>query len=132
MPQLQSIVLTDRASTPVAHTFTPRDIDANGVGVVVESSGVPIGENRLTVSVKKRTTKFECQVRLTLPVVVTETVNGIASPVIVRTAQANLTVFFDEKSTEQERKDAIGMLASALETSKTLVNDTLVKLEGVY
>lgn len=62
----------------------------------------------------------------------TETINGVSRPVVVRTAYANLSVTFDEKSTEQERNDAIGLMASALATGKVLVNDTLVKLEGVY
>jgi hypothetical protein len=67
-----------------------------------------------------------------LPVVVTETINGVASPVVVRTAFVTLQAVFDEKSTEQERTDAIGLMSSALATGKVLVNDALVKLEGVY
>jgi hypothetical protein len=41
-------------------------------------------------------------------------------------------VVFDEKSTKQERDDTIGLMASALGTSKVLINDALVNLEGVY
>jgi hypothetical protein len=133
MPQLQSVILTDRTpGTPANLTFVPREIDANGVGTVVNSSGVPIGEKRLTVSVKKKSSRYNAQVRLTLPVVVTETVNGISRPVVVRTAYVNVDATFDERSTEQERTDAIGLLASALGTGKVLVNDALVKLESVY
>jgi hypothetical protein len=50
----------------------------------------------------------------------------------VRTGYVNLSTSFDETSTEQERTDAIGMMSSALATSKVLVNDALVKNEGVY
>lgn len=133
MPQLQNVVLTDRTPvTPVNLTFVPRDIDSKGVATVVNNAGVPIGEKRCTVSMKKTNARYQGEVRLTLPVVVTETVNGVSRPVVVRTAYANLSVTFDEKSTEQERKDAIGLMASALETGKVLINDTLVKLEGVY
>lgn len=53
MPQLQNIVLTDRATTPVNHTFVPRDIDRNGVATVVESTGVPVGENQLSISLTR-------------------------------------------------------------------------------
>jgi hypothetical protein len=80
----------------------------------------------------KRNNRYHGEVRLSLPVVVTETINGVASPIVVRTAFVSLSATFDEKSTEQERNDAIGMMSSALATSKTLVNDALVKLEGVY
>lgn len=133
MPQLQSVVLTDRTPvTPVNLTFVPRDIDANGVGTVVNTPGTPIGEKRLTVSMKKRNSRYIGQARLTLPVVATETINGVSRPIVVRTAYVNVDVTFDEKSTEQERTDAIGLMASALGTGKVLVNDALVKLEGVY
>lgn len=132
MPQLQSIVLTDRTPvTPVNFTFDPRDID-KGVGAVINSSGVPIGDKRLTVSMKKTGTRYKGELRLTLPVIATETINGVSRPVVIRTSYVTLDVTFDEKSTEQERNDAIGMMYSALATSKTLVNDTLVKLQGVY
>lgn len=133
MPQLQNLVLTDRTPvTPVNFTFVPRDIDPNGVGAVVFSSGTPIGEKRCTVLMKKRNNRYHGEVRLSLPVVVTETINGVASPVVVRTAHVALTATFDEKSTQQERDDAIGMLSSGLAVSKILINDALVKLEGVY
>jgi hypothetical protein len=132
MPQLQNLVLTDRAATPVDHTFTPRDI-TDGVGAVVESSGVPIGDKRVTVSLNRTgTNRYKPQVRFTFPVVQTETINGVSRPTVVRTAYADLTFNFDQSSTEQERKDAVGMVQSALDASETLTNDLLVKLEGIY
>lgn len=132
MPQLQPVVLTDRAATPVNHTFSPQDV-ANGVGSVVEYDGVPIGNNILTVGVKRNGVgNYKGTLTLTLPVVATETVNGVDTPKVVRTAYATLVVTFAPDSSEQERKDLIGMLASALDPSKTLVNDALVKLLAVY
>lgn len=132
MPQLQNVVLTDRAATPVAHTFTPDDIKS-GVGTVIETTGVPVGNSRLSVSHRKTPSGVhKAELRLAVPVVVNETVNGVTRPTIVRTAYADLTFSFDSSSTEQERKDIVGMLQSALEPGKTLVNDTVVKLQGVY
>lgn len=132
MPQLQSLVITDRTpTTPVNLTFVPKDI-VNGVGTVVNAAGVPIGEKKLSVSQKRSGSRYKGEVRLTLPVVVTETINGVSRPVVVRTAFVALTATFDETSTQQERDDAIGLMASALATGKVLVNDTLVKLENVY
>lgn len=133
MPQLQTLVLQDRTTpTPVNFTFVPRDIDAKGVGTVVNNAGTPIGEKRVTVSMKKRNSRYYGQVRISLPVVATETVNGVSKPVVVRTAFINVDVTFDEKSTEVERNDAVGFMRSALLGSNLLVNDALVKLEGVY
>lgn len=132
MPQLQSLVLTDRTpTTAVDHTFAPRDIKS-GVGAVVESSGVPIGDNRFTISLRQINNRYKAQMQLAVPVVQTQTINGVSTPVVVRTAYADLTFTFDSTSTEQERNDIVGMLASSLGTSKTLVNDTVVKLQGVY
>jgi hypothetical protein len=132
MPQLQNVILTDRTPvTPVNLTFVPRDIK-DGVGETVNNAGTPIGEKRFTVSMKRNGSRFKGEIRLTLPVVVTEVINGVSTPKVVRTGYVNLSTSFDETSSEQERTDAIGMMSSALATSKVLVNDALIKNEGVY
>lgn len=134
MPQLQNLVLTDRASTPVAHTFTPQDVVAN-VGTVVESTGVPVGNNQFSISLKKpgaSGSRFKATIKLALPTVATQVINGVSTPVVVRTAYADLTFTFDATSTLQERKDIVGMLMSALDPSKVLVNDVVTNLQGVY
>lgn len=132
MPQLQSLVLTDRAATPVDHTFVPLGI-TNGMAEVVESSGVPIGNNSVKVALNKTPAgRYKAVLKLVFPVVQTQTINGVDTPVVVRTSYINMDFTFEATSTLQERKDAIGMAASALGASKTLVNDTLTKLEGVY
>lgn len=133
MPQLQNIVLTDRATTPVNHTFVPRDIDRNGVATVVESTGVPVGENQLSISLTRTPAgKFRIMEKLTLPVVQIQTINGVSTPIVVRTAHVEVKFTFDSTSTEQERKDAVGMLASGFDPAKPLTNDTIVKLQNPY
>lgn len=133
MPQLQSIVLTDRASTPVAHTFVPLDIK-NGVGYVVERGASPIGNAELSISLRQvaNSGRYVATVKLTRPTVVVETVNGVSTSKIQRVAYGEATFKFEETSTENERNDFIGMFADAFGASKTLVNDTIVKLTGVY
>lgn len=131
MPNLQNLVLTDRATTPVNHTFTPGD-SGNGVGVVVETTGVPTGESRFSISNRRVGEKIKGKAVLTIPVVQNETVNGISRPVVVRTAIISMDVTFAKDSTEQERNDAIGMFASSLQTTKVLVHDTFVKAQGVF
>jgi hypothetical protein len=61
-----------------------------------------------------------------------QTINGIVTPVVVRTAYAELMFTFSESSSEQERKDCVGMMADSLAASKVLINDTVVKLQGIY
>lgn len=131
MPALQTLTLQDRAATPVTHTFVPRDI-VNGVGTVVEYTGVPVGEATLTLSMKKSSDKARGRLVLKRPVIQTQTINGISSPVVVRTAYGQIDLTFDMGSSEQERTDMLGMLQQALQTSKTFVNDAFVKLEGIY
>lgn len=132
MPQLQNIVLTDRAATPVNHTYTPRDI-VGGVAEVVESTGVPIGDNRFTVSLKETAQgRFKGVLKGQFPIVQNQTINGVTTPVVVRTSYCTMEFSFDKSSTEQERKDCVGLMQSSLDASKTLVNDSIVKLQGVY
>jgi len=131
MPDLQSIAVNDRETTPITHTFTPRSKE-NGVGITGESSGVPVGENTLSVSMRKVGSKYKGRLRIVMPVVVTQTIDSVDSPLVTRTAYADLQVTFDESSSTQERDNLIGMLADSLGTAKTLVNDSLVELEGVY
>lgn len=132
MPQLQTLVLTDRKATPVAHTFTPFDIK-NGVGTVVEQTGVPVGNNRFTVSLRRTgNARYKAQLQLVMPVTQNETINGIVTPKVVRTAYADVSFTFDATSSDQERKDLVGMLQSSLDAAKVLVNDTVVNLQGVY
>lgn len=133
MPQLATLVLKDRTPvTPVDHIFVPKDI-VDGIGTVVESTGVPVGDNRVAISLRQTPNgSYKGTVRLTLPEVQNQTINGITSPIVVRTAYAEATFTFAQSSTEQERTNAVGMLADALATSKAVVNDTIVKLQGVY
>lgn len=132
MPQLQNLVLTDRATTPVAHTFVPRDVAAN-VGTVEESTGVKIGDKSFSIS-KRQTPngKFRVQMKLTVPVVVNETINGVTVPSVAYTSYVDASFTFDPKSSTQDRKDVVGMFQSAFDPSKTLVNDTVVGLQGIY
>lgn len=139
MPALQPVVLTDRATTPVNYTLVPTGEapQKNGGHVtgrvaVADTSGNLLSEKVLLVGSRRTAGRLRSQVRLTIPVVVTETINGVATPRTVRTAYVNMDVSFALDSTEQERNDAIGMFASALQTSKTLVHDTVVKGQNIW
>lgn len=132
MPQLQNLVIKDRAATPVSHTFTPRDI-LSGVGAVVESSGVPIGENRITLSLSKTSAgRFKPVLKGSFPIVQTQTINGVSTPVVVRTAYFELTLSFDGSSTRDERNNVVGLLQNSLDAAQALTTGVLVDLQGVY
>lgn len=133
MPTLQSVVLTDRAATPVNHTLTPSGrVPSTGVATVSKSDGTLIGEKKLSISTRRSGGKSKTRLLLTLPTVATEVINGVSNPKVLRTAYVDVTFTFDQYATEQERKDAVGMIQSAFDPSKVLVNDTIVKNEMVY
>lgn len=132
MPQLQNLVITDRKTTPASHTFTPRDI-VNGVGTVIEAGATPLGDNRISYQLARTANgRYKAHVKYVFPVVQTQTVNGVSSPVVVRTAYAEVHFNFDQTSTEAERNDVVGMVEKSLYANQPLTTDTVVKLQGVY
>lgn len=131
MAQAASIVVNDRKTTPVAHTFAPRRVET-GLASFVESATVPIGESNLTLRWRKSGKRFYQRVTLSVPALVMETINGVSVPSVPRVALIDCTFRFDETSTEQERADAVGMFQNALAAAQGVPNGTLVKLEGVW
>lgn len=132
MPQLQQMVLQDRANPPVDHTFTPRNI-VGGVGELVESQGVPVGEKRFTVSLRKtQNGRYKATLKLAIPVVAAKLVDGISTPTVVRTAYVEVNTDFAGTSSKEERDDAIGLMASALASDNAMINSVISDLEGIY
>lgn len=138
MPSLQPVVLTDRQTTPVNFTLSPtgelQKIGGSTIGrvAVADVSGNLMSEKVLTIGSRRTAGRLRSTLRLAVPVVVTETINGVAVPRVVRTAYINLDASFALDSTEQERNDVVGMFASALQSTKVLVHDTLVKGQSIW
>jgi hypothetical protein len=125
-----NLVLTDRAGTPVNHTFTP-DGKPNGIVTWVESNGVKVGDKTFTVGWRTSASRRRVSLRLVVPVVADQTINGISSPSVIRTAYANVDFNFDVRSTKQERDDIVGMLATAIAKATTQVDKAIVDLERI-
>lgn len=131
MAQAASVVVNDRATTPVAHTFAPRRISTD-LALFVETGSVPFGERKLSISQRQSGGKYRVRVKLENPVLVTETVNGVSVPTVPRTSFADVTFTFDQYSTLQERKDTVGMFANALAAAQTMVDSSVTGLEGIW
>jgi hypothetical protein len=132
MPQMTPIVLTDNQAND--HSFAPRGKDPqSGVATLVKSTGVPVGDERLTIG-RTRTPQGREKVsfKLTLPVVASETINGVARPTILRTAYADVTLSFEGTSTEQERANARTMLADLLNNSESVASAVIDDLDYLY
>lgn len=127
-----NLVITDRAATPLSHTFTPDGDDANGVHVFSEKTSVPAGNSRFTASLRQSSGKFRPTLKLAIPVTQTQTINGVSNPVVVRTAYAEVNFTFDALSSEQERADTVGLLVASLNVGQTQINDMIVKLSDIW
>lgn len=133
MPNLQSLVLTDRQSTPVNYTLNPVK-EEEGVGHVAatDASGALITEKRFSIGSRRSGTRVKTTLKLRIPTIVTETVNGVSVQVVQKEAFVDCTFNFSTDSTEAERNDVVGMFASALAVNKPLVHDTLVKAQSIW
>jgi len=131
MPAISNLVLTDRAGTPVDHTFVPDGIP-NGIATWVESSGVKVGDKMVTLGQRKSASRNRVSLKIAIPVVATETINGVDNPKVVRTAYANVDFNFDRTSSRQERADLVGQLYEALSSSTTQLDKAIVDLESIY
>lgn len=131
MPAIQNLVLTDRATTPVNHTFIPRGTPA-GVATLVSSNGTAVADKLFTLSTRRANGKVKVRLVLRIPVVQTETINGISKPKVVRESISDHTFTFSAESTQQERDDHVGMFMSALDSSKVIVDGAVVELADVY
>jgi phage tail tape-measure protein len=127
-----NIVINDRAGTPVAHTYTPDGDDKNGVHLYSEKGSVPAGNPKYSISLRNSAGRYRGSIRLAIPVVQTQTINGVSAPVVVRTAYVEVNTSFDQLSSTQERADAIGLMANSLAAAQTQLNDLLVNLSDIY
>lgn len=136
MPALQPLVVTDRATpTPVNHTLNPVGPGPErGYGTVgaADATGTSFSEKRLTIGRRQSGNRIRTTERWSFPVVVTETINGVPVPSVVRVAYVDVTFNFERGHTEQERKDVVGMIYSAHAVGKALVEDTIVKNQDVW
>lgn len=135
MPAFQSLVLTDRQTTPVNHTLLPKGKDQSGSVYVValpDSSGASITETRFSLGKRRTSDRSRSTLKLRKPRIVTETINGVAAPKVDLENYVDVTFNFSTRATEQERKDIVGMLESALAVAKTLVNDFVVKDQDIW
>lgn len=120
MPAFASIAGSDygaHGATPVVHTYLPSGIDGNGVATYVEAGATSLDDLKVTLS--KRVTSENGRLKMTLklqwPITATETINGVASPKLLRTAYAELTLTADAASTVQERENILQALRTICE-----------------
>jgi hypothetical protein len=128
MSAFAPIVLKDFAD--VEHTFNPRDIK-NGVATYVESTGVPVADKTVSVSVNRTTTgRMKITYKAAIPIVQDVTINGVSKPTVVRTGYADISFTFDSTSSLTERRDFRRLIVTALDDSG--LEDSIDLLATVY
>lgn len=146
MPALGNLVINDGATAPVAHTFKPIMLDANGIAHYADQiSGVPIGYARVTVNVKQapatlapgsnaKSTVNRVRFKVEVPVLeVTSpsTGSGIQpAPTVAYTTMASLEFVIPTRTAELDRKHILAYAKNLL--SNALATDLVVNMEAVY
>lgn len=118
MPQAGNIVISDGATTPVAHTFTPIGKDSNGViwwEQITPVPTTPLGAKRIgykqtrAMDAKKRETGVsQASWSLHVPTLETLSTNdaGLLPPATLAYKEvARFNFDLAERSTKQERRD---------------------------
>lgn len=127
-----NLILQDRAATPLTRTFSPAGMDPNGVHVFTEKTAIPIANSQYTARISKGKSAYNVTLRLAMPVVQTQTINGVSSPVTLRTNYIEVKASVSLTSTDQERKDLVGIMAYSLNTGVGMINDMLVNVTDIY
>lgn len=119
-----NLTINDGQAVPVAHTFVAQGVDSNGVAQWIEkTAGSFIGFLRLTMSAKVPPAStgrpLVHELRLVIPTVVTETINGVSTQKQVRSILATAKFVVPSDSTLAERKDACNFVANTLRDTAT-------------
>lgn len=133
MPAIQPVVVTDRKATPVNYTLNPVSKEGDVVVVAAaDASGSPITEIRLSASTRRTPTRVRSTLKFRVPIVSTQTVNGVTTPIVLREGFADVTFNFAKDHTKAERNDVVGIVHSALMSNKILINNAVVEGESYF
>lgn len=127
MSQLIEITLNDGTSNLI---FKPAGIDSTGVASLVNGNGVIIANKKHSISSRTTTDRRKGTLKLDIPVVVDETVNGISQPKQVRKAYVRVDFDFSVMSTTAERVAARNLTVSALKSA--LAESVIDNNETIY
>lgn len=130
MPQF--VPVTIGGAGGVSHNYKPRDITA-GVATLVESTGIPIGDRRISLSTtRSQNGKVKLVIKFAQPVVENVTVNGVTRPTVTRTNYSEMSFNFDGSSTKNDRDDLRFQMKEFLDTLNPLTVGYIHDLEGLY
>lgn len=138
MPAIGNVVISDGATTPVAHTFAPVGIDGTVATYADRSGGIPVGYWTLSIGlrepVKNGAAVYKVTAKLLLPILEQtspSTATGIQpAPTVGYTMAANVEFLLPARSTLQNRKDVLALCKNAL--ANGLFTSVVENLENIY
>lgn len=139
MAAIANVVINDGLATPVAHTFAPVTIDAQGVAKWADrSGGISVGFPTLSYSLKNPTgnsKSYKMTAKVTLPVLEQtspSTSTGIQpAPVVGYNLIANVEMVLPERSTTQDRKNLLAYVKNFM-ANASVVTAGVENYETVY
>lgn len=131
MATFANVVVNDRETSPVAHTFVATSRPSGDSILLKESGIVPAGDSIMLARVQRMPDgSYRCRLNTKIPVLGTRVADGITSYEVLDEANLETIIRFSARSTLQFRKNAIGIHANALAASVATVNDAFTKVEG--
>lgn len=132
MPAIAALTINDGAATPVAHTFSPANIDVAGVAKWEDRvGGVPLGFPTVTLSMR-RPSKASRNYRLTAKVVypVTETIAPSNFPSKAYDLIGTVEFVLPDRASLQQRKDLAAFVKNYL--ANAVITSCVENLDSVY
>jgi hypothetical protein len=128
-----SFAVNDRESTPVSHTFSPHGDGKDNTSVrFIEPGPTSIANTTYNVGWRETLTRNKVSIVLSVPKVVTETINGVDSTKVQHRNWVKIECDFDRNATLQERKNAVGMLVNSLAPGVAVIDSTVTGLESIW
>lgn len=126
MPQLVNVTLNNGTEDIV---YTPQQIVGN-VASLIDPEHTIMGTGQLSNSVRRSATRRKTTVKLQVPVLGNETVNGMTREVVLHKSYATVEFDFAIESTTADRTSFRNMLISALKDTSFVA--TIDKNESLY
>lgn len=139
MPAIGNIVINDGATTPVAHTFAPVNIEGITARYADRSGGIPVGYYTLDISLRQPVSSSQepmylATLRVKLPVLEQtspSTATGIQpAPTVAFTMISETKYWMSERSSLQNRKDINALHKNALANAAWTA--VIENLETIY
>lgn len=140
MPAIAAVAINDGQATPVAHTFSPVNIDSMGIAKWADrSGGIALGFPTLTFMQKSPSPKgarnYKTSIKVVLPVLEAtspSTSTGIQpAPTKAYDLIANIEFVLPERSTLAQRNDLLAYVKNFL-ANATVVTPAVQSFESVY